>query len=79
MYIQPSHHAFCGCGGSFVSQQEPPAVLEQIGDVLDVELELVEEDLERMQDSVWLGDLELCQFTIEADILAICTISAGGR
>lgn len=54
----------------FASQQEPSTTLEQKRSTLDVRpSQIVDEDLVDVKDSVGLGDFELGEFAVEADIL----------
>lgn len=69
-----THHALGRLCCSLVAQQEPTTRLEEIGNVLDVELEVVNEHLENMEDCVGAGDLELRKLSVETDVLSLAML-----
>ena len=69
-----THHVLRRLRRVGVPQQETTAGLQQIGDVLDVELEVVQEHLEHVQDGVGAGNLELGKLSVEPNILQAHTV-----
>lgn len=66
--MQLTHHAFSGLSGALIAKKEATAVLEEVGDVIHVEAEVINKHLEDMQDGVRPRDLELCQLAVEARV-----------
>jgi hypothetical protein len=64
-----AHHALSSLCCALISQQKSAAPLEEVGNILDIEAEIVQEDFEDMQDGIRLRDFALGELRVKADIL----------
>lgn len=62
-------HSLGRLGSIRIPEKEATTCLQKVGDILDVELEVVEEDLQYVKNRVWPSHFELGEFTIESSVL----------
>lgn len=65
------HHALGYLGRALVAEKEATASFQEVGNVLDIEPKVVEEDFEDMENGVRTCHLKLRELAVEAHVLFV--------